>query len=564
MEKIIRDSKGKIFSDLKNVFALTAVAFVLRLVISSYVRAIETDSAYYGYMAREFASGNFYAILNPAWPGFYPFLSALVSLSGVGVESAMRFVSLLSGTLTVPVLYIMSRNIFGKWVAIVSATILVFHPRMILYSELALTESLYAFIFLCAITALTVSLLKLESSNGKLSPQLWAFISGISFFLLYATRPEGLILFGASILFLLISLIKFYSSGKRFFSILISLVFGFAILFVPFTVVFHSQTGRLLVGEKGRYNFYVTYKKDYQRSGVQIETGWINRIPPRLESTSDAVEIKTGSRPSVSSESYRSDYRIVSFLKSSFVKVISHVLRTFFVNFFDKLPSCEYHTFFLLTVLGIVLPRRRLWVELLWGMCVFLLVLVLSIYFPLRRFFFVIVPIMTVWAGVGFIVWLSNLPPFVLTEEMSVKFVPGTRKRLYLAILLIVVAVSLLFSYWYAKEQVKRRDYPYEYFVAGEWIRENSNGRAVVASRKPEVSFYAEGYFVPLERVGPDEIVNWMKERGVTHLVLDTRMTPKAHTELMPLFQERYIPDGLRVVFSDSVDGKKIIVFSLK
>ncbi len=234
------------------------------------------------------------------------------------------------------------------------------------------------------------------------------------------------------------------------------------------------------------------------------------------------------------------------------------------MNLFDKLPSCEYRTFFFLTLLGVLIPRKRSRVEFLWGMCVFILVLVLSVYFPLRRFFVVIVPVMTVWAGVGVIVGLGSLPSFRLTDEMSVRFISGTSKRLYMTILVTVVAASLFFSYWYAKEEVKGRDYPDECLIAGEWIRENFDGRPVIASRKPEVSFYAEGYFEPLSKVGPDEIVNWMKDNGVTHLVLDARMTPRANPELMPLFQGRYIPEGLRVVFSDSITGSKIVVFSLK
>jgi len=563
-ESRIKDISGRISPDLKNILALTAVAFVLRLVISSYVRVIETDSAFYGYLAREFAKGNISAILNPAWPGFYSFLSALISLTGIGMEKAMQLVSVLSGTLSVAVLYIMARSVFGKWVAVVSATILTFHPRMILYSELALTESLYAFVFLCAVAALTVSVLKIKNTDRSFSPQLLAFISGIFFFLVYATRPEGLILFGASVLFMLVSLVKPFCSRKRLLSVLILLVCGFLVLFVPFTAMFYSQTGRFLIGEKGKYNFYVTYREDYNRGNIDVKTGWINRIPPQRGSGKRVIDIGSTGKDSQDAGEYNSSYQIVKFLRRSFWSVITHTFKTFFVNLFDKLPSCEYHTFFFLTLLGVLLPRKRSRVELLWGMCVFVLLLILSVYFPLRRFFVVIVPVMVVWAGVGVIVGLGSLPPCKFTEEMSVRLIPDTRKRLYKSILLIIVAVSLLFSYWYAKEQVKGRDYPDEYLIAGEWIKENFDGKPIIASRKPEVSFYAEGYFEPLTKVGPGEIVNWMKENGVTHLVLDARMTPKAHPELVPLFQEGYIPEGLKIVFSDSIKDNRIVVFSLK
>jgi len=549
------------------VSVLTLVALVVRFILMVHVRVIETDSAYYGYLAREFARGNYLDALNPAWPPFYPFLAGLVSRLNGDVAFSARIVSVIAGALLVPVVFRLTRSVFGYYTAIVASTIIAFHPRLVFYSELFLTESLYVFLFAAAIMLLVGSLAGDPARTGGVRRRapLLAALSGAFFFLLFATRPEGLILFAATAFFLLISSVVQAFRVRSTLSTFAFLAIGFLILFVPYSSIFHSTTGRILPGEKGRYNFYVTYKRDYIKNGIEVDTGWINRIPPGWFKVRGSGENRQENESLSVQDRYRSDYYITRYLDASLPKVVKHVLVTFFRNLMDKLPSCEYHPLFLLTILGIVLPRKRYRIELLFGFTIVVFVLALSFFFPLRRFFVVLLPLLVVWAAVGFVQVMKRIPLYSMNGFGGLEISDRFKGKAALVRLLssLMVFIVLFASYAYARRLVVDRDYPDEYRAAGEWLKANCSFTPVISSRKPEVSFYADGYFLPLPHMRPEELAAWMRKEGVTHVVVDDRIMQRSHPELTRMISGEKVPRGLRVVYDRKVGGHTVIIFAL-
>jgi len=550
------------------ITALTLVALTVRLILLVHVRVIETDSAYYGFLAGEFARGNLFGVLNPAWPPLYPVLSGLLSKLNGDIALSAQIVSAVAGTLLVPIVFRTTRTLFGYCAAVTASTIVAFHPRLIMYSELFLTESLYTMLFAASMMLLVDSLGDdAEIPPGRVSRSiLYSFLSGVSFFLLFITRPEGLVLFAATSVFLLVTSFAPVMGFRGARTVLTSLIAGFLLLFIPFAFVFHSATGRFLPGEKGRYNFYVTYKRDYMGSGVGVNTGWINRIPPSRPTGGDATGGGDETIESGRSDAFFSEYNIVRFIRNEWGKVVRHTAVTFLRNVLDKVPSCEYHPLFLFTILGLVLPRKRRREELLLGFVIIVFILSLSLFFPLRRFFVVLLPILSIWAALGFIQLVGKLPFFTITDsgELSISESSEGKRRTVKFVSSLAVFFVLLSSYSYARRIVVNRDYPDEYRAAGEWLRESCRTRPVLSSRKPEASFYARAFFVPLPVVGAGRLPEWMKEEGVTHVLIDDRIMPKSHRKLTSsILKNGIIPAGLRKVYDRKVGGHRVVIFAL-
>lgn len=89
---------------------------------------------------------------------------------------------------------------------------------------------------------------------------------------------------------------------------------------------------------------------------------------------------------------------------------------------------------------------------------------------------------------------------------------------------------------------------PWEYKIAGEWMREHLEP-GVIVTRKPQVGFYAD---MPTAGVAADatleEIVKSAREAGQRYLVVDARYTAVLVPALAPLLNPSQAPQGLRLV----------------
>lgn len=522
---------------------LFAAALILRLVLLGYVEIIETDGSYYGYLAGAVQSGSYAELLNPAWPPLYPALTGLAARITGNLEAAGGLVSALSGAMLVPLVYLLGRGIAGRGVGFVAAFLTAFHPRLVFFSVMYLTESLYTFVFIVSLVLVSAAV---RRRNG-----IFLFPAGAALALLYLTRPEGMIA-GIAILVSLIVLSGWRGPApklRRRAAWLLPL--GAAVLLAPYVLALHAHTGRFSPTEKGRYNFHLTYRKEYRETGIEVATGWMNRIPP-ADPEADAGQ-GAGVRPG-----YESEYRIGTFLAYRWPAVLRHTTRTFFINLFDKLPGVHYYILFVLAVLGIVLPRKRRADEFLWAAVILVTIAALSVYFPLRRFFVHFVPLLNIWAACALAAIHARTGPPLSGKIDGAGGFPVARRFLPVAVLLVVVAAAATF---YGAGKIRGRDYPVEYRRAGVWLRESEAGRIVVSARKPEISFYARSAFVPLPHSGPEGIGDWMEREGVTHLFLDARLIPRTHPELVPLLEEDVVPVSLHVIYRDYGPAGKTVIF---
>ena len=521
---------------------LFAAALILRLVLLGYVEIIETDGSYYGYLAGAVQSGSYAELLNPAWPPLYPALTGLAAGITGDLEAAGGLVSAICGALLVPLVYLLGRGIAGGGVGFVAAFLTAFHPRLVFFSVMYLTESLYTFVFIASLVLVSAAL---RRRNG-----IFLFPAGAVLALLYLTRPEGMIA-GTAIL---VSLIVLSGSPgpapKRRMAVWL-LPLGAAVLLAPYVLALHAHTGRFSPTEKGRYNFHLTYRKEYRETGIQVVTGWMNRIPP----TGPEADAVSGDGDG---SGYESEYRIGTFLAYRWPAVLRHTARTFFINLFDKLPGAHYYVLFVLAALGIVLPRKRRAEEILWATVILVTIAAMSVYFPLRRFFVHFVPVLNIWAACALVAIHARTGRSLSGETDDAGGSTAARRLLPVAFLLVLVAAAATL---YGAGKIRGRDYPVEYRRAGMWLLESEAGRIVVSARKPEISFYARSEFVPLPHTDPEKIGDWMEREGVTHLFLDARLIPRTHPELVPLLEEDVVPASLHVIYRDHGPAGKTVIF---
>ena len=83
-----KSSLSPVQRSARYVLVLFIVSVAVRAVFLVHYKMIDTDSAYYGNIARLFAAGHWQKALDPYWPPLYPFFASLPYRLGIGLEAS--------------------------------------------------------------------------------------------------------------------------------------------------------------------------------------------------------------------------------------------------------------------------------------------------------------------------------------------------------------------------------------------------------------------------------------------------------------------------------------------
>ena len=178
--------------DVRIVLGLTGLALAARV---AFVLSIERDSfgfsdpAFYHYAASALAAGDGYLDLggepSARWPPVFPLvLAPFYALFGSDALVG-ELVNAVLGAACVPLLFLLARRLFGRREGLVAAAILALFPGQIFYADLLLAETLYAF------WLLLLFLLLSAIPRDRLWPALGV---GAAMGVMALTRSEGLFL----------------------------------------------------------------------------------------------------------------------------------------------------------------------------------------------------------------------------------------------------------------------------------------------------------------------------------------------------------------------------------
>ncbi len=248
------DKAKSVFND-KYVWSLLVFSLSVRIYLSFFTYVIKNDSVVFIQNAKYFASGDFSSALGHDYHPLYSLIMATLYKGVPDMELSGTIISVLFGTLTVIVFYLIGKSVFDRKVAFVSSVILAFHPYAVRFSAEIISESTYFFFFISAFGLGYFAITKRRF--------LLFSLTGICSAFAYLTRPEGI---GIIIIVVSFCALKGCTRirvlwGEKLISILI-LIISFLVFSMPYLVYIKKETG----------DWRLTKKKDLSHM-VGVEAG---------------------------------------------------------------------------------------------------------------------------------------------------------------------------------------------------------------------------------------------------------------------------------------------------
>ena len=128
----------------------------------------------------------------PLWPAI---IAGIYSIFGINSLAVRLFLSVL-GSGTCLLVYFFSRDLFGKWPALIAGLIAAFYPGLFIYDGWLYSESIYTFLLL----AFTYTLYRFQ----RTSQTRWMIISGILLGLSALARQNGLFTLGLLVIWAIV------------------------------------------------------------------------------------------------------------------------------------------------------------------------------------------------------------------------------------------------------------------------------------------------------------------------------------------------------------------------
>ncbi len=493
------------------LWSLLSFAFLLRAICAWRVAVIFNDGPIFLAIAEEMGMGRWETAFSYDYHPLYSFLIYLFSGREIDPAFTGVLISIVAGSLAVPVLYVLLRQIWDREVATLGAFILAISPYSIRFSADVQSDALYLLLFIASVACLYRVLE---------SPTFWGSVaSGLLVGLAYLVRPEGLVVAVAGcVIFGIFWLWRFWDAPMSLRAGL-GLLLGVLIPTLPYFWFLNAETGTWQLSQKKSVFVLLGLMDLPVHRGGEIIWNW----------SSDAIYI-------------------VAFLFClSFVFFwVCWVLR--------KSRALE----------SVVTPRRILIVAFAW-------VVLISVLKPAGVLEFVLTAVSTlrpeillvlllgIWGGglqagrngsillavvflmsvvillallmqYGYLSRRHVLPPLVLVfgycamgisflstrcSDSRFRLVAGRRIRAGVMICALLTLISL------PKAWSDSRGEEFAGRLAAEWLRSSSLGSGVLASERSKLAYYADTRWYPL--LSEDNLIplRQLHRSGVRFIVIE-------------------------------------------
>ena len=232
----LENDKTKSFFNDRYIWLILIISLSVRIYLSIFTYVIKNDSVAYMQNAKYFASGDFSSALGHDYHPLYSLIMAVLYKAVPNMELSGTIVSVLFGTLTVIVFYLIGKSVFDRKISFVSSIILAFHPYAVRFSADIISDSTYFFFFISAL-----GLGYFAITNRKL---LLFALTGICSAFAYLTRPEGIgIIIIVAFWCALKDCVKIKVLWKEKLVSILILVVSFLIFSMPYLVFIEKETG---------------------------------------------------------------------------------------------------------------------------------------------------------------------------------------------------------------------------------------------------------------------------------------------------------------------------------
>ena len=488
-------------SEKQVLLLLIGITFALRLYAVLMAQGIANDSVAYGFAARDFLKGHFIKGLSSPAPPFYPFLISLFQMDTTSVEMTGRSLSLVIGTLTIIPLFYLVKEAIGPQEAIFSALFYSFHPYLVTYSGMFLTETTYWGLLILSVYFFWTGL-----RRGKLERMA---LSGSFLGLAYLTRPEGI----SYVLIYLVWAVVDRSFHKNWLQkiILIGiLILTVFIFFIPYVIYIHGETGQWLISKKA-----------------------VEEQSQLLKKRAEEANPSKGVEPNKPRKKNDKILRITRNIVQNLPSVIYHYLRAY------------HFSLWLFLFFGLIRVRRRVvtYELFLASLVLFHLVSLSTLTSSTIRFSVPIIPLSLFWAGTGILEIKRYLEKNKISHPEKIIFI------LTLLVILIQLPQCLKPERRHRAEEKK----------IGLWLKQNTPPDTIIMSNSPQEAFYADRDFILLPKgistrgyrgKSYHEIIQYAKTKRVRYILVD-----KNTHEMNPDFIDSIQSTDLKEIFENADQG---------
>jgi 4-amino-4-deoxy-L-arabinose transferase-like glycosyltransferase len=530
-------------------------------------RMVWGDEPFYLWLGRNWLTGQGYSFTG--YPDvhhtpMYPLLSGLFYLltrhlvigEANGMELASDICYVLFGILLVIPIYLLTKEMYGRRAAVVSAGLVAIYPAISTAPLFwgTLTEPPYYFF---VYTGLLMVLLAMRRERG-VSPSAgrgwWAFLlAGMFFGLAYLTRPEAIayVAVGGVVVALVRLFEKRLLKRATWISLIIYLT-GFLLFFLPYVYYVYRETGSWMVSEKAGVTFVTGIGLSESNTAAFDQATW------GLDST--GLEVFFFSR-----ESYHVNMMdVIRAYPSQFVKLVSRNVR----RFVSGLLSLELFSYYLLPLMGVAFfktawDKRRSKGELLL-LASLTPVMVFLLFFIQDRYIATLLPTLVIWLGLGAYelgVWLCDTVANLLEHRALRRFWRGVLTALPTLLLVLFLAVlqpRVIAQY------TSTGSFRIEHKTVGLWLRDNIPPNSVIMSRYPAIAFYADSRWEPTPNASVPQVLKYARANGVNYFVLDELEAQDLRPQFLPLLRGENLPAELNLIHVDDSPRGKLMVFILR
>ena len=232
----LESDKTKRFFNDRYIWLLLIISLSVRIYLSVFTYIIKNDSVAFMQNAKYFASGDFARGLGHDYHPLYSLIMAVLYKVVPNMELSGTIISVLFGTLTVIVFYLIGKSVFDRKISFVSAIILAFHPYAVRFSADIISDSAYFFFFISALGSGYFAI-----TNRKI---LLFVLTGICSALAYLTRPEGIgIIIIVAFWCALKDCVKIKGLWKEKLVSILILVVSFLVFSTPYIAFIKKETG---------------------------------------------------------------------------------------------------------------------------------------------------------------------------------------------------------------------------------------------------------------------------------------------------------------------------------
>ncbi len=490
------------------LFFWIAAGLLIRAYLASIPAEIEVDGTYMALLARSVLKGEAY--FRSIIPPFYSYLMVWALPFSSGLEEAGRWVSVILGTASLPLIYLLGRYFFSHRVGVMAVALAALEPSMLFYSYSVLSESTYLFIFL---SALILSFILIKKQFFLLAVGV-GLIWGIAFL----TRQEGAILLGILMFVLLGNMVLKKTPILRGATLIFFLSVGFFSVAFPYIRFIHQTTGEWALSDKSLLHI---------RSGIESVS---SNDPMQVEKFIFGL---TADKESVLSQKILTDPAVKEKYKPKFYELAKMFAVNAAICLKIGLPKWLPPLLYLFLGIGLflTLKEKTLRKKWLWLLPILPCYFVFPFIYYQNRFLFTLIPFCLILAAYGITLFSTQIfkkewGVWILFFFIVASFVPET-----------------------ATAALKRKGSGELAKQVGFWLQENFPKGGRFMARYPQIPFYGGGDPIAFPYAPLEDILIYARAQKVDALILQKSVVMHFRPWLLPLFENPDSAQELKLLY---------------